>query len=93
MSVEWTDVARDRLADVYVRLDLDGQRALVSQVERIEARLNSDPWFLGEFRGSDRLRVWCTGPLAVIYRLPPGGGVVVLYATGLKHGAVTDDDQ
>lgn len=86
MSVEWEETPLDRFADFYVAAVDPGEReALVRCVEEINARLASDPWFLGESRGPNR-RVWFHPPLVVGYALPPGGGVVVYQVNRCKAG-------
>jgi plasmid stabilization system protein ParE len=77
MFVIWTTEAEDGLADVYTRLHLFEQRALVRTVQRIERELAGNPWYLGEER-EPGTRYWFTGPLQIVFELIPGGGVKVV---------------
>lgn len=77
MFVIWTGVAEDGLADVYTGLHLFEQRALAATVERINRQLAEAPWDLGEGR-EPGYRFWVPGPLQLVFRLVPGGGVEVV---------------
>jgi hypothetical protein len=83
MTVAWTDRAYDQLADIYVTATVTDREAIARAVERINARLATDPWFLGEARDDDR-RVWFHHPLMVIYRVVTGGEVVVSHVARLR---------
>jgi plasmid stabilization system protein ParE len=90
VTVEWTDEALDRLADLYVSAATPADRdALARHVERSNRRLAADPHGLGESRGPGR-RVWFSPPLMVAFDLPVGGGVVVFHVGGAK-GDPADD--
>lgn len=93
MIVEWTTTARDRLADVYVRLTLEEQRAFPQVIAELESRLRQGAQFLGESRATPSERAWFTGKLCLVYRLVPDRGVVIGYVRPLKHGAVNDDPE
>lgn len=61
MSVEWHEVALDRLADIYVAVPAAERGAVVRCVEQTNARLALDPTFVGESRSGNR-RVWFNRP-------------------------------
>ena len=78
MTVYWLARALDGLADVYTDgRSVTEQRALAATVERIDRELADHPWVLGEER-EPGTRCWFTGPLQLVFRLVPGGGVEVL---------------
>jgi hypothetical protein len=56
MRVEWVRQSLDRLADFYVRLDLDGQDEIARVVARINSTLAKDPWSVGESRATENQR-------------------------------------
>ena len=81
--VDWHDRARDRLADLWVAATPEERVAIERAVHEINARLATDPAFLGEeMRPGER--VWFHHPLVVRYRLIPGGGVKVLHVARLR---------
>jgi plasmid stabilization system protein ParE len=93
MPVEWKPTASDRLADLYVAAPSPAAKEAVWRcVERVNARLAEDPWFLGESRQHELCRVWFHHPLVVIFDLPPGGGAEVLYVAGLRPCHDRDED-
>jgi plasmid stabilization system protein ParE len=77
MFVVWSAKAEDSLADVYTELHLFEQRALAATVQRINRELADNPWALGEERDPG-YRTWFPGPLQIVFRLVPGGGVQVV---------------
>ena len=77
MRCDWTEEALDGLSDVYARLHLFEQRALVVTVERLDREMADHPADLGEER-EPGTRFWVPGPLQIVFRLIPGGGVKVL---------------
>lgn len=85
MSVRWEGRVLARLADIYVEVTPAERDAIARCVERINARLATDPWTPGEDRGPGR-RIWFFPPLVVGYALPPGGGVVVFHVARTKGG-------
>ena len=80
MSVQWHDIALDRLADIYVAVPAADRDGLVRCVDQTNARLALDPQFLGESRRGNR-RVWFNRPLMVVYDLLRGGGVKVIHVS------------
>jgi hypothetical protein len=76
MTVEWHEIALDRLADIYVAAPAADRDTLARCVEEINARLALDPALVGESRGGNR-RVWFNRPLMVVYDLISGGVRVV----------------
>lgn len=83
MTVEWTDRALDQLADIWVAAT-PAERAVIEQtVGAINARLAHDPASVGESRPNSR-RVWFRHPLVVIFRMIPGGGVIVSHVARLR---------
>ena len=92
MSVEWTADALDQLADIYVAAPTPAARETIARcIERINARLTTDPWSPGEDRGPGR-RVWFSPPFVIGYNLPPGGGVVVFHIAKLKDNSPESDE-
>jgi hypothetical protein len=91
MSVGWTSLALDRLADIYVLAVPADRGPIAACVEGINRRLADDPSGPGESRTGSR-RVWFTGPLVVGFDLLIGGGVIVFHVERLKHGAVGEGD-
>ena len=77
MRVEWTEQCADRLADIYVGLDLNGQRLIAQAVERINAALARTPWDLGESRASRTRRAWNSGPVSVVFDIVSDDLVIV----------------
>jgi plasmid stabilization system protein ParE len=77
MIVEWTGSALDRLADIFVAVDLAEQDAIEGTVRRINATLTGGPQDLGESRPGGR-RVWFADPLTVVYRVIPAEGRVIV---------------
>lgn len=77
MKADWTDEALDGLAEVYGGLHPFEQRALAATVERIDREIVETPAPLGEER-EPGYRIWFQGPLTIVYRLVPGGGVQVV---------------
>ena len=80
MSVEWHDIALDRLADIYVAVPAADRDGIVRCVDQTNARLALDPQFLGESRAGNR-RVWFNRPLMVVYDVIPGRGVTVVHVS------------
>lgn len=68
MTVEWTESALDRLADLFVISDQFTQKEIEATVEVINAALAEDPNELGESRSAGR-RIWFVHPLVVIFRV------------------------
>lgn len=77
MRVEWAQRCADRLADIYVQLDLTSQRVVAQAVEKINAALARDPWELGESRGSRNRRAWNSGPVSVVFDIVSDDLVIV----------------
>jgi hypothetical protein len=77
MRVEWAERCANRLADIYVGLDLTGQRAIAQAIERINATLARDPWELGESRANRTRRAWNSGPVSVVFDIVNDDLVVV----------------
>jgi hypothetical protein len=76
MSVlEWQEVARDELADIYVAATPDERERIVAEVERIERDLKDDPLEVGEGRAGD-IRVEIRGLLVFWFEVLRGGGLV-----------------
>ena len=80
MTVEWHEIALDRLADIYVAVPAADRDGIVRCVAETNARLAVDPAFVGESRGGNR-RVWFNRPLMVVYDLLRGGGVKVVHVS------------
>lgn len=91
MNVIWTASALDRLADGYVALPLDAQRALEQAVLDITARLAAEALSLGESRGSDRRRVWFARPLVVQFDLRSAPAEVVVFHVNLLRNTSAGD--
>lgn len=80
MTVEWHEIALDRLADIYVAAPAADRDGIARCVGQINARLAADPAFVGESRGGNR-RVWFNRPLMVVYDLLRAGGVKVVHVS------------
>jgi hypothetical protein len=89
MTVEWHEVALDRLADIYVAVPAADRDAVARCVEQINTRLADDSAFVGESRGGNR-RVFFNRPLMVVYDLVSGGGVRVVHVSLVR--SVSSDD-
>jgi hypothetical protein len=74
-AVIWTDYALDRLADVFVSLDLLTQDQLTAEIDALNHRLASDPLREGESRTSP-YRMTFAGSLGVLFRVETSNGVV-----------------
>jgi plasmid stabilization system protein ParE len=90
MTVEWTDYALDQLADIWVTITPAERDVIEQTVDAINARLAVDPSSVGESRADNR-RVWFRHPLVVIYRLVPGGGVIVSHVAKLRPWRADDN--
>ena len=55
-TVTWLDVAMDRLANMYIELDLTAQGRLADEIEKFNRQLSLDPLSIGESR-EDNTRV------------------------------------
>jgi len=93
MQVEWKESALDTLADIYVLATVPQRELIAATVERITRRLGSDPWFLGESRGTEHRRVWFHFPLVVGFELVIGQPKVNVYHVALLLLPQTDGDE
>ncbi|OWK38158.1 hypothetical protein [Fimbriiglobus ruber] len=89
MTVEWEAGALERLADIYTEAQPAERETIFRCVERINVQLASDPWQLGESRGTGR-RVWFAHPLMMAFDLPRGGGVVVNHVVKLNSNLAAE---
>jgi hypothetical protein len=85
MRVQWAKEALDRLADIYVTLDLDRQDEIASVVAQINSKLASDPWEAGESRASVNQRSWHVEPLTVLFRVFPDQNLVLVQHVASKR--------
>jgi hypothetical protein len=81
-SVVWLGSALDRLADIYVLLDLTSQDRLAAAVDALNARLRTDPLSEGESR-SGRYRITFVDRIAVRFWVDDSAGRVGV--TAVEH--------
>jgi hypothetical protein len=85
MRVQWAEEGLDRLADIYVALDLDGQDEIARVVSQINATLATDPWDVGESRATANQRSWHVDPLTVLFEIFPDEDMVLLQHVATKR--------
>jgi plasmid stabilization system protein ParE len=73
--VEWTDAARDQLADIWVQATPDERDRIEQVVLAVERDLVDDPNGVGEARGG-RHRFVFRDPLSFWFEFSPSGGRV-----------------
>jgi len=85
MRVQWTEESLDRAADLYITLDLAGQDEFAAAVARINARLASDPWAVGESRSTRNHRSWYSPPVTVLFEVFPDDEIVLIQHVAAKR--------
>jgi hypothetical protein len=85
MRVEWVRQSLDRLADIYVTLDLNGQDEVANIVERINSTLARDPYSVGESSATDNQRSWHVEPLTILFEIFPDDNVVLVQHCAAKR--------
>lgn len=71
MNPEWTDEARDELADIWVAATVEERTEIERAVLRADRLIVADPTGAGESRGGNA-RVVIVPPLTVWYRVERG---------------------
>jgi hypothetical protein len=69
---EWAEIARDRLADIWVLATPDERARIESIVLQFERDVADDPFHVGESRGGD-LRIEVRMPLVFWFRVSDKG--------------------
>ena len=75
----WLETALDQLADIWVQVDPAERGRIEAAVHRINATLADDPHEAGESRPGD-VRILCSPPLTVRFRVETGSVAVVFQA-------------
>jgi plasmid stabilization system protein ParE len=77
MIVDWVESALDRLANIFVAANPAERDAIEAAALNVNAELAAGPSALGESRSGGR-RLWFVDLLAVIFRVVPNKGRVVV---------------
>ena len=75
MRVEWSETAREELAEIWIKADSGHRRAVTAAADLIDKRLHSNPEDESESRENDQ-RVLFEAPLGIRFQIQVKPAVV-----------------